>query len=49
MKVELTEEQKKILRWGGRPDFLSRPYVSSMAEAELNAATLDFWTEFLQA
>ena len=47
--IELTEEEKKILRWDDQPDFLSRSYPSAIGEPELDTAMLDLWNEFLQA
>lgn len=47
--VELSDAEKKILRWDEQFDFLARSYPSAIGGPELDAAMLDLWTEFLQA
>ncbi len=49
MKADLTDAQKKILRWDEQTSFLERSYPSSISDPELDAEMLDVWTEFLQA
>ena len=47
--ADLTDAQKKILRWDEQPAFLARSYPSSISDPELDTEMLDVWTEFLQA
>jgi spermidine/putrescine transport system substrate-binding protein len=49
MKAPLTDAQRKILRWDQQPGFIARSYPSFISEADLDAAMLDVWNEFLQS
>jgi spermidine/putrescine transport system substrate-binding protein len=44
----LTAEQKAALRWDDQPTYLQNAQLYPAPDAELDAAMLDVWTEFLQ-
>ncbi|MEA2783395.1 MAG: spermidine/putrescine transport system substrate-binding protein [Rhodospirillaceae bacterium] len=48
-KANLTEAQKKTLRWDEQPEFLSRSYHYLRPDETLDKALQDLWTEFLNA
>jgi len=48
-KAEISDRDKKILRWDEQPDFLARSVISQFPEPEMDAEMLDLWTEFLQS
>ncbi len=48
-KAEISAEDKVHLRWDDQSDFLGRSHVSLLPDAEMDAAMLDMWTEFLQS
>ena len=48
-KAEISAEDKVHLRWDNQADFLQRSHVSLLPDAEMDAAMLDVWTEFLQS
>ena len=47
--AEISDADKAILRWDDQQDFLSRSQVAVFPDAEMDAAMLDMWTEFLQS
>ncbi len=47
--AEIDDESKGHLRWDNQSDFLKRSHVSLFPDAEMDAAMLDIWTEFLQS
>ncbi len=48
-KAELSAAEKKILRWGEQPGFISNSHNYFIPDAALDEAMLKTWTEFLQA
>jgi len=48
-KAEISDRDKKILRWDEQPDFLARSAISLFPEPEMDTEMLDLWTEFLQS
>lgn len=48
-KATLTDEQKQILRWDEQPGFIENSVPYFIPDAELDAAMLEVWTEFLGA
>lgn len=47
--AEISAADKAILRWDDQQDFLARSQVALFPDAEMDAAMLDIWTEFLQS
>lgn len=45
---ELTDEQKRVLRWDEQEAFLANSHRYFIPDAELDGQMLDVWTEFLQ-
>ena len=48
-KADLSDEQKKRLRWDQQPDFIAKSYPYFFGDAELDAAMQEVWTEVLGA
>ncbi len=48
-KATLTDDQKQILRWDEQPGFIDNSVPYFIPDAELDAAMLEVWTEFLGA
>jgi spermidine/putrescine transport system substrate-binding protein len=44
----LTEQQKTALRWDRQPDYLKNSQLYPVADADMDAAMQDVWTEMLQ-
>jgi spermidine/putrescine transport system substrate-binding protein len=47
-KAALNDEQKRILRCDEQPGFIAKFYPYFIPGPELDAQTLEVWTEFLQ-
>ena len=47
--AELSDEAKTHLRWNDQSKFLASSHVSLFPDADMDAAMLDIWTEFLQS
>ncbi|WP_441931854.1 ABC transporter substrate-binding protein [Mesorhizobium sp. 2RAF21] len=45
---QLTDKQKTALRWDKQPDYLKNSQLYPVANAEMDAAMQDIWTEMLQ-
>lgn len=48
-KAIVPDEAKAILRWDTQPQYLEKSVVAVFPDAEMDAAMLDLWTEFLQS
>lgn len=46
--AHLTDAQKTVLRWDRQPDYLKNTQLYPVADADLDAAMQDVWTEMLQ-
>lgn len=44
----LTDQQKTALRWDRQPDYLKNSQLYPVADADMDAAMQDIWTEMLQ-
>jgi len=45
---QLNDQQKTALRWDKQPEYLKNTQLYPVADADLDAAMQDVWTEMLQ-
>ena len=45
---QLNDQQKTALRWDKQPEYLKNTQLYPVANADLDAAMQDVWTEMLQ-
>ena len=48
MKADLSEQQKKVLRWDEQPGFIKKSYPYFIPDQALDAKMLDVWQQMLQ-
>jgi spermidine/putrescine transport system substrate-binding protein len=46
--AHLTDPQKAALRWDKQPEYLKNSQLYPVADADMDAAMQDIWTETLQ-